>query len=165
MENIFIPCLNLVKCTFKKKTFFEKISSDDIIAINTFLNQHNIILHNNLVLTKTNFKLLIIDENNTKYTQYEEQIGNNKYNTFTIKNILDHIILFQTQQNKLNDEYLSALNNITIETECLQSEINNYNNNNIQLTEYLSDASSEESTDSININTVDFSQIDTLINI
>ena len=175
MDSIFIPSLELVKCTYKKKHFYENISLDNIMLINDFIQNHNIKL-NRLILNDENFKLTIIDKNNTNYTKFENKIGYKFYPKININNIIEYIY---DQLNKPQNDYITALKNIIVETECLQNdyitalknimietECLQTENNNLVLTEYLSSTDSDCSNNSVtDNNTIDFNQIDTIINI
>jgi hypothetical protein len=160
MENIFISTLELVKCTYKCRPFYEKMGVENVMLINEFLETNDIKLKPNLILTDSNFKLVIINKNNNKYNTFENKIGN----IFSPKIVIDDIINYINESNnKPQIDYLSALKCIMVETECLQNE--NINNNNLNLTEYLSDNTSDESNDSNNMNTINFDLIDTIKNI
>lgn len=162
MDSIFISSLELVKCTYKKKHFFEKISLEYVLMINDFL-QNNSIKLNRLILDDENFKLIIIDKNHRDYIKMENKVGNKFYPKININDIIEYIY---DQLNKPQNDYMLALKNIMVDTECLQTE-NNSQINGIVLTEYLSDTDSEYSNDSAtdNNNTINFNQIDTIINI
>lgn len=163
MDSIFISSLELVKCTYKKKFFYEKISLDNVILINDYLQKSSIKL-NRITLNNENFKLIVIDKNNANYTKFDNKVGDKFYPKINIDNIIEYIY---DQLNKPQNDYITALKNIIVETECLQTETKNSQVNDLLLTEYLSDSESEYSNDSLtdNGNTIDFNQIDTIINI
>jgi hypothetical protein len=161
MESILISSLELVKCTYKKKHFFKKISLDNVMLINDFLENNDIKI-NRVVLTNDNFKLTVIDKSNTNYAKFENKIGDNFYPKIDIDSIIEYIF---DQMNKPQNDYVVALKNIMVETECLQTENKNNQNNNLVLTEYLSDTDSNSSIDSDKCNTINFNHIDTIINI
>ena len=159
MDSIFISSVELVRCTYKKKHFYEKISLDNVLLINDFLENNNIKL-NRIVLTEENFKLTVIDKTNANYTKLENKVGDKFYPKININDVIEYI---HDQLNKPQNDYVSALKNIMIETECLQTE---NKNNDLILTEYLSDSESEYSNGSdTEANTINFNQIDTIINI
>jgi hypothetical protein len=158
MENIFISTLELVKCTYKRRSFYEKISVENVMLINEFLENNDIKI-SNLILNKLNFKLNIINKNNTKYSVFENRIGD----FFKPKINIDDIVIYINEFNdKPQIDYLVALKCIMVETEYLQNEnvISNLN-----LTEYLSDKTSDDSSDYDNTNTINFNHIDTIKNI
>jgi len=163
MDSIFISSEELVRCTYKKKHFYERISLENVLLINEFLQTNDIKL-NRITLTEDNFKLTVIDRTNTNYKNLENKIGNKFYPKININDVIEYIY---DQFNKPQNDYVSALKNIMVETECLQTENKNQIlNNELVLTEYLSDSDSEYSNSSeTEGNTINFNQIDTIINI
>jgi hypothetical protein len=157
METVFISNLELVKCVYNDIVFYDKLSTDTILLINEFLLSNTIIL-GDVELTNKNFSILVINKKNSNYNKLCNKINENN-NLVVFDKIVSYIYNFDDKY--INNEYINAIKNIMIETECLQT----VNNNSSQLTEYLSDNSDSESNESNKKNTYYIDEVDTLTNI